>query len=230
MRRLALSAIDPVGTDGASSPLHVLCLGAHSDDVEIGAGATILDLLANRPGSSVTWVVAGAQGDRDAEARASAEALCRDAAEVTIHSLGLRDGYLHSLGPDLKEALEAIRSRQRQEPEIIFTHYRHDRHQDHRAMSDLTWNLWRDHLILEYEIPKWDGDLSQPNVFVPVSEAVVEQKLSHLATHFVSQRSKDWFDAETFRGLMRLRGMECRSPSRYAEAFHARKVVLATVG
>lgn len=234
MRRLVLgertlATSQPPGTaHGVSAdPVHLLCLGAHSDDIEIGASGALLGLLQGRPGGSVTWVVASASGDREVEARTSAEALVGSTAKLSVHVLGMRDGYLDASRAALKEALETIRSTLTYEPEVIFTHYRHDRHQDHRALCDVTWSLWRDHLILEYEVPKWDGDLSQPNVYVPVAEDLVNRKLAHLSTHFSSQRNKDWFDEETFRGLMRLRGLECRSPSRYAEAFHGRKLVLA---
>lgn len=213
--------------EGAPRPLSILCLGAHPDDIEIGAAGTLLTLASQRPGSKVEWVVATSPGCRSQEARASATALLAGLAEVEVRLLGLRESYLDSSGPVVKEALEAVRDALPAEPDLVLTHHRDDRHQDHRALSDLSWNLWRDSLILEYEVPKWDGDLSRPNVYVPLSDAVVERKLTHLRTHFASQRGKDWFDDETFRGLMRLRGMECRSPSRYAEAFHGRKLVLA---
>jgi len=208
-----------------SGPLHVLCLGAHSDDIEIGVAGTLITLLEARPGSSVTWVVAAASGERDAEARNSAEALLRGVAAVDVRVLGLRDGYLDRVGADVKDALAAVRD-DSPAPDVVFTHHREDRHQDHRAISDLTWQLWRDHLVLEYEVPKWDGDLGRPNLYVPLPGEVAARKLAHLEDHFASQRGKDWYDADTFRGLMRLRGMECRAPSRFAEAFHARKLVL----
>lgn len=208
-----------------TGPLHVLCLGAHSDDIEIGAAGTLLTLVTARPGTSVTWVVASAPGEREAEARRSAEALLGDVSRLDVRVLGLRDGYLDRSGADVKEALAAVRDGS-PDPDLVLTHHRDDRHQDHRAVSDLTWQLWRDHLVLEYEVPKWDGDLGRPNLYVPLSPEVVERKLRHLEEHFASQRGKDWYDAVTFRGLMRLRGMECRALSRFAEAFHARKVVL----
>lgn len=213
--------------EGARRPLSILCLGAHADDIEIGAAGTLLTLASERPGSKVEWVVATSPGSRSQEARASAAALLAGLAEVEVRLLGLRESYLDSSGPVVKEALAAVRDALPAEPDLVLTHHRDDRHQDHRVLGDLTWDLWRDNLILEYEVPKWDGDLSRPNVYVPLSEAVVARKLAHLRAHFASQRGKDWFDDETFRGLMRLRGMECRSPSRYAEAFHGRKIVLA---
>lgn len=210
----------------AAGPLNILCLGAHADDIEIGAAGTLMTLVAQRPGCRVDWVVATAADFRAEEAGRSAAALLAGLAEVDVHLLGLRESYLDNSGPAVKEALESVRAALPAQPDLVLTHHRDDRHQDHRAISDLTWSLWRDHLILEYEVPKWDGDLSRPNAYVPLADAVVKRKLAHLDTHFASQRSKDWFDAETFGGLMRLRGLECRSPSRYAEAFHARKLVL----
>ncbi len=214
------------GDTAEGGALHILCLGAHADDCEIGAAGALLTLLTGRPGSTVTWVVATGDPVRSREARDSAEALLRDKASVDIRQLGLRESYLDRLGPEVKEAFEEVRSSLSREPDVVLTHHRQDRHQDHRAVSDITWNLWRDHLVLEYEVPKWDGDLGQPNFYVPLTPEVAERKLSHLAGHFASQRGKDWYDDGTFRGLMRLRGMECRAPSGYAEAFYARKVIL----
>lgn len=208
------------------APLHILCLGAHADDIEIGAAGTLLEFLRERRGSLVTWVIASASYERSQEARESAAALLDGLAIVDVRFLGQRDGYLDSSGIALKEALEEVRRLLPREPDLVLTHYRQDRHQDHRAVSDMTWNLWRDHLILEYEIPKWDGDLGTPNVFVPLEAVTVERKLTHLASQFASQQAKDWYDDETLRGLMRLRGMESRAPSRFAEAFYGRKLGL----
>ncbi|MBX3142973.1 MAG: PIG-L family deacetylase [Trueperaceae bacterium] len=230
---LRLSALDLPESAGGSlteserRPLRILCIGAHPDDIEIGAAGALLTLLSERPGCTVDWVVATSPGAREQEARASAHALLAGLADVEVHLLRLRESYLDGSGVVVKEAMQGVRDALNDAPDLILTHHRDDRHQDHRALSDITWNLWRDHLVLEYEVPKWDGDLSQPSVYVPLSEAVVERKLAHLRAHFASQRGKDWFDDDTFKGLMRLRGMECRSPSRYAEAFHGRKVVLA---
>lgn len=210
----------------SEEPFHLLCLGAHADDIEIGAGGLILSLLSERPGSLVTWVIASASDIREAEGRESAEALVGNLASLDLRFLGQRDGYFDRTGPALKERFEQVRQTLNAEPDMILTHYRHDRHQDHRAVSDITWNLWRDHLILEYEIPKWDGDLGTPNTYLPLAEKVAERKVAHLSTHFLSQRGKDWYDSETITGLMRIRGMECRSPSRYAEGFYARKISL----
>lgn len=213
-----------LGLELPPGPLSVMCLGAHADDIEIGAAGTLLTLLRNRPGSTVSWVVATAPGERVAEAEASAQALLDGLAQADVRVLGLVESYLDR-SPEAKQAIASLQ-RELPEPQLVLTHHRDDRHQDHRAISDITWQHWRDHLILEYEIPKWDGDLGRPNLYVPLEEAAVERKLRHLAEHFASQRGKDWYDDGTFRGLMRLRGMECRSPSRYAEAFHARKLQL----
>lgn len=226
MRGLRLAGEAALG-QGQSDALHALCLGAHADDIEIGAAGTLLSLLAGRQGSVVTWVVASASDVRGKEARDSADALLGGLASVDIRVLSLRDGYLDRSGHAVKEALEDVRASLISEPDVVLTHYRHDRHQDHRAISDITWNLWRDNLVLEYEIPKWDGDMGSPNVFVPLAPDIVERKLTHLQAHFASQRSKDWYDEEALRGLLRLRGMECRAPSRYAEAFYGRKLNLS---
>ena len=206
------------------SPLRILCIGAHSDDIEIGCGATLLELLATSRPICVDWCVLSAAGDRGREARASAEALMRGAKELHLDIGEFPDGRFPYHGNAIKDWFETLKARPR--PDIVFTHARHDLHQDHREAGELTWNTFRDHMILEYEIPKWDGDLGTPNAYVPVSEESIERKLSHLETHFGSQRSKAWFDRDTFRGLARLRGVECRAPSRFAEAFYGRKLVL----
>jgi LmbE family N-acetylglucosaminyl deacetylase len=207
---------------GGETPLRrVLVIGCHADDVEIGCGATLLALMRARPDLEVTWVVLAAHGDRAAEARASAEGFlagCADA-EVILHDF--RDGFMPYRGEPVKEAFEELK---RVEPDLVLTHARADLHQDHRLACELTWNTFRDHLVLEYEIPKVDGDLGSPNLFVPVGEELARDKVDRLLVTFASQRDKHWFDADVFLGLMRIRGMECRSPSGYAEAFFARKV------
>jgi LmbE family N-acetylglucosaminyl deacetylase len=202
----------------------VLALGSHSDDIEIGCGATLLALTRTRPEIEVTWVVLGAEGEREREARASAEAFMGEAtrSEVIVH--GFRDGFFPYVGGDVKDVFEDLKSRL--EPDLILTHARHDLHQDHRLVCELTWNTWRDHLILEYEIPKYDGDLGTPNVFVPISEEVARKKVRLVLDTFESQLAKHWFDEQLFLGLMRVRGMEGRSPSGYAEAFTCRKLSL----
>jgi LmbE family N-acetylglucosaminyl deacetylase len=211
----------PLLLDGAR---RVLLLGSHSDDIEIGCGATVLALTRAQPKLEVTWVVLGAQGVRENEARAGGDAFLESAgrSEVIVHSF--RDGFFPYVGGEIKEVFEELKARV--DPDIIFTHTRHDLHQDHRLVCELTWNTWRDHLILEYEIPKYDGDLPAPNVFVAVPEALAREKANLIVGVFESQGGKRWFDAELFLGLMRVRGMEGQSPSGYAEAFTCRKVAL----
>ena len=209
---------------GPDETLSVLCLGAHADDIEIGAGGTLLSWIAAGVRLRVHWCVLSAIGRRAAEAEASAAAFLAGAATSKIELGQFDDGFFPYQGADIKAWLKALQAEV--EPDVILTHARNDAHQDHREVCQLTWNLFRDHLILEYEIPKWDGDLSQPNLYMPLTSVVLERKVELLLAHFGTQRSKDWFDAETFTGLARLRGMECRAPERYAEAFVVRKVSL----
>jgi LmbE family N-acetylglucosaminyl deacetylase len=201
----------------------VLVVGCHSDDIEIGCGGTLLMLTRSVPGLHVTWVVLAAEGVRAEEARASAAVVLADASSSDVRVLGHRESFLPYQGGDVKEAFEGLKDAV---PDLVFTHAREDLHQDHRLASELTWNTFRDHLILEYEIPKYDGDLGRPNVFVALDDSVVDEKLRMLDAHFASQHDKHWFDGEVFRGLMRLRGVECAS--RYAEAFTCRKLVVHT--
>ena len=209
----------PVSTD---TPLRVLFLGAHSDDIEIGCGGTVLELLRARPDVEIRWVVFSAPGVRGVEARGSAKRFIGKRAATAVALYEFRDGFFPVQLEAIKETFEVIgRSFQ---PDIVFQHRREDRHQDHRTVSDLAWNTFRRALILEYEIPKWDGDLGIPNCFVPLSAAVAQKKVRLLMEAFASQRNKDWFDEDTFRGLARLRGMECRAPSGFAEAFSGRKI------
>src|SRR5688572_8763101 len=205
-------------------PLRLLCIGAHSDDLEIGCGATVMTWLAGTRATEVTWVVLSAEGARAAEARRSARALLARAASQKVVIAAFRDGYLPGQYVDVKGLFEDLKKDV--DPDVILTHWLQDRHQDHRLAAELTWNTWRNHLVLEYEIPKYEGDLAPPNTYVPVSASVARRKVAHLRRHFSSQRKKDWFVADNFLGLMRLRGMESRSPSGFAEAFHARKMVL----
>lgn len=205
------------------SPLRVLCLGAHSDDIEIGCGGTLLRLARERPGLVVHWVVLSGVEERAAEARASAIAFLRGVERKEVAVAEFRDGYFPYNGAELKAYIERLKAFR---PDLIFTHCRHDLHQDHRLVCELTWNTFRDHTILEYEIPKYDGDLSAPNCFARLSRAVCEEKISLLMEHFGSQRSKRWFTEETFFALLRLRGVECQSTDGYAEAFYCRKIVL----
>ncbi|CAH2598735.1 PIG-L family deacetylase [Rhodovastum atsumiense] len=204
--------------------LSVLCLGAHADDIEIGAGGTILGWIAAGVQLDVHWCVLSAVGPREAEAMASAEAFLAGARSRRIELGQFRDGYFPNQGGDIKDWVQDLAARAR--PDVILTHRADDAHQDHRELRRLTWNAFRNHLILEYEIPKWDGDLGRPNVYMPISMDTLERKLALLQTSFATQRAKDWFDPETFRGLARLRGMECRAPERYAEAFVVSKAIL----
>jgi LmbE family N-acetylglucosaminyl deacetylase len=204
--------------------LRVLCLGAHSDDIEIGAGGTILHWISSGVDLDAHWCVLSAKGERAAEAEASASAFLAGASQVKVELAGFKDSFFPYQGGELKEWFAELKCRV--SPDIILTHRRDDAHQDHREVCQLTWNAFRDHLILEYEVPKWDGDLGQPNGYMPLGAKLLERKIELLMAHFGSQRSKDWFDAETFRGLARLRGIECRAPEGYAEAFALRKIRL----
>jgi LmbE family N-acetylglucosaminyl deacetylase len=209
-------------------PVRLLLLGAHSDDIEIGCGGTLLSLLRHRPGSMVHWVVFSASNDREDEARRSATAFLEDAAEKDVRICGFRDGFLPFEGRAVKEYFETLKADV--SPDLVFTHRLEDRHQDHRLIAELTWNTFRDHTILEYEIPKYEGDLGQPNVFVPLDQEVSRRKLDLLMTMFSTQRSKRWFTEEVFTGLMRLRAMEAGLTDGHAEAFHSRKLLLDVSG
>jgi len=204
--------------------LSVLCLGAHSDDIEIGAGATLLTMMDRGIRLEVHWCVLSAADERESEAKASAADFLSRAANTQIEMMSFQDGFFPEQGNAIKSWFETLKART--EPDVIFTHYRDDAHQDHRHICRLTWNTFRDHCILEYEIPKWDGDLGQPNLYMPVSAEALRRKIELLNVHFGSQRSKQWFDSELFLGLARLRGMECRARERYAEAFFARKLTV----
>lgn len=215
----------PLSLSGGEPVRRVLAVGCHADDIEIGCGGTLLTLCRAFPGLEVSWVVLAARDEREREARASAEAFLAPAARSEIEIHGFRDSFLPYAGGEVKEVFQDLA--QRIDPQLIFTHTRDDLHQDHRLACELTWNAFRDHVVLEYEVPKVDGDLGRPNVYVPLAAAIVEEKIALLHRHFPSQTGKHWFDAETFRGLMRLRGMEAIAPERYAEAFVARKLALA---
>jgi LmbE family N-acetylglucosaminyl deacetylase len=217
MMRLILNKV-------ATGALNVLCLGAHSDDIEIGCGGTILRLAEQYPDALFHWVVLSASGVREDEARR--------AAALFAGARGLRgpllrsftDGFMPYMGAEVKTVFEDLKKAV--SPDLIFTPYRNDAHQDHRLMGELTWNTFRDHLILEYEIPKYDGDLGQPSAFVPLDTEVCQRKVRYLMEAFQSQRTKRWFEENTFLSLLRLRGMECNAASGYAEAFYCRKMVL----
>lgn len=203
---------------------HVLCLGAHPDDIEIGAAGTLATLVRARPDVSVSWIVLASCGPREAETRRAAELLVGGARALDIDVRGFRDSFFPCEGREIKEYFERLAGRI--EPDVVLTHRREDLHQDHRLVSELTWSTFRNHLIVEYEIPKYDGDTGTPNCYVPVHEDIARTKLDCLMQSFPSQRDKHWFTEETFSGLMRLRGVECRSESGFAEGFWLRKAVL----
>lgn len=207
-----------------AAPITLLVLGAHADDAEIGCGGTVLKLIEDGVVGSVCWVVLSGKDERADEARASAETLLANAPDSKILQPGFRDGFFPYDGAAIKAFFEELKDIQ---PDLILTHQRHDLHQDHRITCELTWNTFRDHFILEYEVPKYDGDMGRPNVFVPLSEDICGRKIEHLMTHFATQIPRRWFTEDLFSGLMRLRGMECQSPTSHAEAFYSRKAVLS---
>lgn len=213
-----------LGAVAPARPLQILCLGAHSDDIEIGCGGTILKLLADYPGSSVTWVVFAAPNQRESEARASAADFLAGSATSTVVVHQFRESYFPHVGAEIKDAFEALR--RTVEPDLVFSHHRHDVHQDHRVVAELTWNTFRRHLIAEYEIPKYEGDLGHPNLLVTLTRAQAERKVELLMQHFGSQAFRGWFRPDVFHGLMSVRGVECHAPEGRAEAFHLRKLVL----
>jgi LmbE family N-acetylglucosaminyl deacetylase len=208
---------------GFDSPLKILCLGAHSDDIEIGCAGTIFKLLEVYNRTTVHWVVLGATLERASEARKSADAILRKAEAKVVVIRDFKNSFFPYCGGEIKEYFEQIKSAFI--PDLILTHYRNDLHQDHRVISELTWNAFRDQFILEYEIPKYDGDLGSPNAFVHLEESIVQRKLDLILGNFKSQRDRQWFDQDTFLAILRLRGMESNSPSRYAEAFYCRKIL-----
>lgn len=215
---IPLSLSLPPGRD-----LRILCLGAHSDDIEIGCGGTLHRLLTELPRVHVRWVVLSGDDKRASEARRSAERLLRGAACAEVVVERFRDGFFPYAGGEIKDFFETLRAGPEPPADIIFTHHGRDSHQDHRVVSELTWNTFRDHFILEYEIPKYDGGLRTPNFYVPMDPDARHAKLGVLMDVFASQRDKRWFSEATFDGLMRLYGVECASPTGYAEGFHARK-------
>jgi len=219
--------MQPLSLAKPRQPLKVLCLGAHSDDIEIGLGGTLLGWIAAGVQLDVHWCVLSARGPRRAEAMAGAASILEGVAAQTVECGEFRDGYFPNQSADIKTWIEDLKTRVN--PDVVFTHRSDDAHQDHREVNRLTWNTFRDHTILEYEIPKWDGDIGRPNFYIAMSEDIMARKIDILARCFGTQRSKDWFDADTFRGLARIRGMECRAPERFAEAFTARKVLMTLV-
>jgi LmbE family N-acetylglucosaminyl deacetylase len=205
----------------------ILCLGAHSDDIEIGVGGTLLKLAEQISDLEICWVVFSAPGSRAEEARRSADEFLSGLARKQVKIGSFRESYFPSEWPAIKDWFEKIRADF--DPEIVFTHYRDDRHQDHRVLSDLAWNTFRNHLILEYEILKYDGDLGRPNIFVPLSEQLCTRKIELLLKHFKTQSSKHWFTGDTFEAMHRIRGIECASPTGRAEAFYCRKLILGSL-
>jgi LmbE family N-acetylglucosaminyl deacetylase len=204
--------------------LKLLCIGAHSDDLEIGCGGTILEFIGGPVPLDVTWVVLSGTGTREQEARASAERFLAGADRRDIRVAEFRDGYFPSVHPQVKDFFEALK--RDVAPDLIFTHAGHDLHQDHRLVSELTWNTFRDHMILEYEIVKYDGGLGSPNAFVPISPTNCRRKIDLLMQGFATQRSRRWFTEDTFMAMLRIRGVECNAPDGHAEAFYVRKFIL----
>src|SRR4051812_14554344 len=198
-------------------PLSILCLGAHSDDIEIGCGGTILRLLREHPGTEVQWVVFAATGVRATEAAQSANRFLAGAGRAEVVLKEFRDGFFPYVGADIKQFFEGLK--ERVSPDLILTHCRDDRHQDHRVISEMTWNTFRNHLIVEYEIAKYDGDLGAPNLFVHLDGTLCRTKVDNLVQCFDSQRERAWFTADTFYAMLRLRGVESNAPDKYAEAF-----------
>jgi len=217
MLNLALS-------ENRNAPLRVLCLGCHSDDIEIGCGGTILRLIKEYPLVKFHWVVFSANGVRKGEAERAATLFTGGEHLEQLVLKEFADGFMPFSGAEVKATFEDLK--QKVKPDLILSHQRMDAHQDHRLVSELTWNTFRNHLILEYEIPKYDGDIGRPSVFVPLEPEICHAKVRHLMDAFQSQKSKNWFDETTFLSLMRLRGMECNARSHYAEAFYCRKLVL----
>ena len=209
-----------------SGAFRLLCLGAHSDDIEIGCGGLIISLIARYQRLHAHWIVFSGAAARKDEATRSAAMFLKRAGSARVQIEEFRDGFFPYEGARIKEVFEGLK--QEPSPDLVLTHYRHDRHQDHRVISDLTWNTFREHCVL-VQIPKFDGDLCAPNFFVPITKRTCATKVKYLESAFGSQRDKQWFSAETFMGLMRLRGIECRSKTGYTEAFYARKVVLGLV-
>jgi LmbE family N-acetylglucosaminyl deacetylase len=206
----------------ANSVYKILCLGSHCDDIEIGCGGTILKLIEDYRNIVFCWVVFSSNEQRAKEAIQSANNFLKGAKVENIFINNFRNGFFPFIGAEIKEYFEQLK--QEISPDLIFTHYRHDLHQDHSLISDLTWNTFRNHLILEYEIPKYDGDLGSPNFFVQLDEDICRRKVQYLLDAFETERQKQWFSEDTFLSIMRLRGVESNSPGKYSEAFYCRKI------
>lgn len=208
---------------------HILCLGAHCDDIEIGCGGALLSLLEQHPSINITWVVFTSTPERKKEAELGAKKFTEKAKNLRLFIFDFRDGFLPYSGLEVKEAFEQVK-REISPPDLIFTHYGKDGHQDHRKVSELTWNTFRNNLILEYEIPKWDGDIGNPNTYINIDKALADKKIALLQEVYNSQNTKGWFTDDLFHSIMRLRGMETNSPSRLAEGFYTRKLSLSFTG
>lgn len=213
-----------LGADAASLPRRVLCIGAHADDIEIGCAGTVLTLAHRQPALRVDWVVLSAEGARADEARRGAARVLAGVPDASVHVERFPQRYFPAAYGDLKRYFDALG--ERAQPDVVLCPRLEDMHQDHRTVAELVWQTFRSQLVLEYEIVKYEGDLGRPNAYVALTDDVAEHKLAVLDEVFVTQRARDWFDRDTFRGLLRLRGVECRAPSGLAEAFHARKVRL----
>lgn len=206
-------------------PLRVLCLGAHSDDIEIGCGGTVLKLIETHRKAVFQWVVFSATPERKREAQRSAKAFLKGAPGSLVTVERFRDGFFPYAGGEIKEYFERLKKEV--SPDVVFTHYRSDMHQDHRIVSELTYNTFRDHFILEYEIPKYDGDLGIANTYVHLNIGNGLQKVKYLIKYFNTQKTNNWFNEDIFYSIMRIRGIECNASDRFAEAFHCRKLIIA---
>lgn len=223
MRRVINSMFNIKPLDGRKKP-KILCLGAHPDDIEIGCGGTILRIIKEMPEVQFYWVVFSGDLERAEEAKKSAKLFLKDVASKITNVKEYRESYFPFIGAEIKDFFEEMKKDFF--PDIIFTHYTHDAHQDHRLLSNLTWNTFRDHFILEYEIPKYDGDLGNPNLYFQLDQHIVQKKIDFISNVFKSQKDKKWFDEETFKSILRIRGIESNSSTKYAEAFYCRKIIL----
>ncbi len=205
----------------AQEPQSILLLGAHCDDIEIGCGGSVIQLVQRYPAAKFVWVTLSSEPQRAAETRAAAARLLKGARDAVVCVEEFRGSYFPYSGAALKDYFEGLKQFA---PDLILTHFRNDLHQDHRVTNDLTWNTFRDHLILEYEIPKFDGDLGVPNVFFSLTRAEMKRKCDILCECFPSQTGRSWFTRDTFEAVARLRGIECNAPEGYAEAFYGRKL------
>jgi LmbE family N-acetylglucosaminyl deacetylase len=214
----------PLTPGAPGAPLSILCLGAHCDDIEIGAGGSLLRLLSERPRSSVHWAIFSSTPEREQEARGSAADFLAGAGRAQVEVHAFRESFFPSAGAGIKEEFEKLKRALK--PDLVFTHRTDDLHQDHRTVGELTWNTFRDHLIAEYEIPKYEGDLGRPNLYVPLPRALALRKIELLQKHYRTQAARAWFKAENFEALLRLRAIECNAPDGFAEGLYARKLAL----